>query len=378
MKMHAIKTILVPIDFSKLSRLAIDTADDLARRFGASVHLVHVHEFYYPSGFLSPVPMSILTYRDDVATRRARRLRMLGKRTGLDPQNCHFLTGGPTFNEVCNLARNISADLIVMPTRGYTGLAHVFGGSTAERIVQHAPCPVFVARQDIKLSASYPSNGNRVRSIDTILVPIDFSQTSFQALEYAIGFAEHMVARLIVFHAVDLGLALTADGYAMYDLSAVEEAARKGAEEQMQSFVRLAKFRRVQFETMVSVAHPVSEICSLVEKREVDLIITATHGRTGFKHLLIGSVAEQVVRHALRSVLVVPSHPDVRLARLTESTPKPKIMTAPSEKKRASPSSTPQAAKRKRKLSTHPRPERRKTNKFRESHATKPPQMMSR
>ncbi len=219
-------------------------------------------------------------------------------------------------------------------------------------------------------SPSRPSvEGSALGSIDTILVPVDFSQTSFQALEYAVEFAERIVARLIVFHAVDLGPALTADGYAMYDLSAVEEAAQKGAEEQMQKFVRLVKFRRVQFETLVRVAEPISEICNLAEQRDVDLIITATHGRTGFKHLLIGSVAERVVRHAPRSVLVVPSHPDVRVARLTAATPTRKNLSGPAKKKPASTRATSPSSKRNRKVSAHPFPERRKTNKFRESHA---------
>jgi nucleotide-binding universal stress UspA family protein len=370
MKMPVMKTILVPVDFSKLSRLAIESANDLAHRFGASVHLVHVHEFYYPSGLLVPVPMPILTYGDDAATRRTRRLRMLSKRSGLDSENCHFLTGAPTFNEVCNLAREISADLIVMPTHGYTGLNRLLGGSTAERIVQHAPCPVLVTRPATKSSSRHASKGYRLRSIDRILVPVDFSQTSFQALEYAIEFARRTVAHLIIFHAVDLGPALTADGYAMYDLSAVEEAVRRGAEEQVQRFVRLAKFRSVQFETVVSMANPISGICDLAEDRNVDLIITATHGRTGFKHLLIGSVAEQVVRHAPRSVLVIPSHPDVRLARLTTRTSKIKIVAGPSEKKGLSLTSTHHTTKQTRKTSAHPFPERRKINKYRESHGT--------
>jgi len=313
--------------------------------------------------------MAIITYRDDTATRRIRRLRLLAKRSGLDPENNHFLAGAPTFNEVCNMARTISADLIVMPTRGYTGLAHLFGGSTAERIVQHAPCPVLVARPRVKTPSRPSVEGSVLRSIDTILVPVDFSQTSFQALEYAVEFAERVVARLIVFHAVDLGTALTADGYAMYDLTAVEEAAQKGAEEQMQKFVRLVKFHGVQFETLVRVAEPISEICNLAEQRDVDLIITATHGRTGFKHLLIGSVAERVVRHAPRSVLVVPSHPDVRVARLTAATPTRKNLSGPSKKKPASTRATSPTSKRNRKVSVHPFPERRKTNKFRESHA---------
>ena len=128
MKKPGIKTILVPIDFSKLSGMAIETATDLARRFDAAIHLVHVHEFYYPPGLLAPVPMSVATYRDDAATRRARRLRMLARKNGLAAENCHFMDGAPTFQEICKLARQIAADLIVMPTHGYTGIARFFGG----------------------------------------------------------------------------------------------------------------------------------------------------------------------------------------------------------------------------------------------------------
>ena len=137
----------------------------------------------------------------------------------------------------------------------------------------------------------------------------------------------------------------------------------------MQKFVRLVKFRGVQFETLVRVAESVSEICNLAEQSDVDLIITATHGRTGFKHLLIGSVAERVVRHAPRSVLVVPSHPDVRVARLTGATPTRKNLSGPSKRKPGSTRATSPTAKGNRKVTAHPVPERRKTNKFRESHA---------
>ena len=63
---------------------------------------------------------------------------------------------------------------------------------------------------------------------------------------------------------------------------------------------------------LLKTGHPVAEICAVAERRSVDLIITATHGHTGLAHLLIGSVAEQVVRRANQSVLVVPSHPEAR------------------------------------------------------------------
>ena len=372
MKKPDIRNILVPIDFSRLSRPAIDTAKGLARKFNAKVHLAHVHEFYYPAGFIAPaapVPMSIITYRANAATRRARDLKALAKRHGLPTENCHVLSGTPTFNEICNLARTIPADLIVMPTHGFTGITHFFEGSTAERIVQHSPCPVLVARKREKKSSRVASNGKASGSINTILVPVDSSQSSFQALEYAIEFAERVAAKLIIFHAVHFGYAFTADGYGMYDLSILIEAARKDAERQMEKFVRLAKFRGVKFETAVKVGPPVSEICAFAEQRDVDLIITATHGRTGFKHLLIGSVAEQVVRYARRPVLVVPSHPEVRAARLTRGTRRAQQSTGRRAKSQALLISTERLTKRNRKLVAHQFPERRKTNKFRESHS---------
>ena len=165
------------------------------------------------------------------------------------------------------------------------------------------------------------ASGQRINeSIDRILVPVDFSRSSFEALEYAIEFAEKVAARLIVFHAVHLGYAFSADGYAMCDLSVLIKDVRKGAEQEMQKFVRLAKFRGVKFETIVKIAPPTSEICAFAEECDVDLIITATHGRTGLKHLLMGSVAEQVVRYARQPVLVVPSHPETRTAKLSRST----------------------------------------------------------
>ena len=72
MKNSDIKTILVPIDFSKLSTVAIETAKKLARRFEATIHFVHVHELPYPVVFMAPgtiAPMSLPAYREDAAKR---------------------------------------------------------------------------------------------------------------------------------------------------------------------------------------------------------------------------------------------------------------------------------------------------------------------
>ena len=372
MKRTNIRNILVPVDFSEMSEPAIEAAQRLAQRFGAAVHLVHVQDYFYPAGFMAPgapVPMSMIMFRQDDADRIRKQLGELATQHEIPIPNCYLRNDIPVFNGVCKVARQMNADLIVMQTHGHSGMTRFFEGSHAERIVQHSPCPVLVARNRSKEAKGIPSVARAGESIDRILVPVDFSQSSLEALEYAIEFAERAAARLIVFHSVHLGYAFSADGYAMCDLSVLIDDVRKGAEQEMQKFVRLAKFRGVKFETVVKIAPPASEICAFAEGRDVDLIITATHGRTGLKHLLMGSVAEQVVRHARQPVLVVPSHPEARTAKLTRAIRGDQQSMRQRARSQALRTSTEGLTKRNRKLVAHPFPERRKTNKFRESHS---------
>src|SRR5262249_34982760 len=91
---------------------------------------------------------------------------------------------------------------------------------------------------------------------------------------------------------------------------------------------------------------------------DVDLIITSTHGFTGLKHVLIGSIAEQVVRHAPCSVLVVPSHPQVRAANLAKSTVAQ--MNNGRAREIAECATRNVTPRKERKLATHAFPERRK------------------
>lgn len=370
MKSRDFKNILVPVDFSGLNEQAIETARELGQRSGAAVHLVHVHEQYYPVDFMAPgapVPMSLGRFREDDAARIRQQLGVLAREFGIPLANCYFRNDNPVFNGVCNVARQIGADLIVLQTHGRTRIRRFLEGSHAERIVQHSPCPVLIARKRTGKGGRIPST-RTTGSINSILVPVDFSHSSFEALEYAIEFADRVAARLIVFHAVHFGQAFSADGCAMVDLSILIGEARREADEQLQEFVRLAKFRGVKFETAVKVAPPASEICAFAEERDVDLIITATHGRTGLKHLLMGSVAEQVVRHARQPVLVVPSHPETRAARLTPETRRDQKVMGQSPAAGKSLRSAGRLTKQNSHLPEHPFPERRRTNKFRESH----------
>ena len=311
MRAPDIRSILVPIDFSTMSIGAIKTAVRLARRFSASIHLAHVRQVDYASGFSAPapplVPFSFPGYAKNGKNEIVEELNALAREYSVSSAVCHVLSGGPPFDEICLLAQKIPADLILMPTHGRTGLKKIVLGSTAERVVRHSPCPVLVAREKRQ-----SKTGPRF-SVKRILVPVDFSECSREGLQYATGFAKKFGARIVLLHTTYLGYIYSSEGTALYDVRGLRHAARENAERQMRKFVRAVKFGQMKYETAITDGSPALDICAFAKSHNVDLIITSTHGRTGLKHVLIGSVAEQVVRRASCSVLVVPSHPQNRM-----------------------------------------------------------------
>jgi len=140
-----IKRILVPLDFSRPSTQALKFALKLAERFGATLWLLHVIE---RASFINDVENVALAVPDEKVENIAKKqLISLSKRIVKSPVPVFPYTRvGKPFVEIAALAQTQNIDLIVLATHGYTGLKHALMGSTAERVVQHAPCPVLVVR----------------------------------------------------------------------------------------------------------------------------------------------------------------------------------------------------------------------------------------
>ena len=85
------------------------------------------------------------------------------------------------------------------------------------------------------------------------------------------------------------------------------EAVQEAARQEMDALKQVHFLRDVSLQTEIRPGRPIEEICCAADQPNVDLIVTSTHGRTGFKHAIMGSVAEHVVRYAECPVLVVPS-----------------------------------------------------------------------
>jgi nucleotide-binding universal stress UspA family protein len=148
------------------------------------------------------------------------------------------------------------------------------------------------------------------------LVPVDFSRCSFEGLKYAVQFARNFAAKVILLHVIDIAPTLTADRFGLYEVSRYASLFEAEARKRMPSFLRPAKVSGVRFETKVVRGRSAGTIGAVAKECQADLIILATHGRTGLGRVLLGSTAEVVVRYAPCPVLVVPSHPMERKKRL--------------------------------------------------------------
>ena len=144
--MMEIKTILVPTDFSDHSREAIQTAIGLAKTLGARVHLTHVLHNPVQIGATGQVaiPQDLWGQMRDAAARKLEKASQTVSSEGIEVET--QLTEGVNAQSIVELAKKIEADLIVMGTRGLSGLKHVMLGSVAERTVRLAPCPVMTVK----------------------------------------------------------------------------------------------------------------------------------------------------------------------------------------------------------------------------------------
>jgi nucleotide-binding universal stress UspA family protein len=216
----------------------------------------------------------------------------------LGPENLHAVKGR-AFEEICRLGRDTGIDLIVIATRGNTGVKHLALGSTAERVVRYSSCPVLVTH------GAKPAGG--VPGFRKILAPVDFSECSMQGLAFARGLAKHFKSKITLLNSVHFPYYIASDEYARYDLPRLLQQAEIFARSQMRDLFEKTDWSGLEVETSLQTGHPGQQICEQARDSDVDLIVISTHGSTGLTHLLLGSVAEYVVRHAHCPVLVVPT-----------------------------------------------------------------------
>lgn len=297
-----IKRILFATDFSRWARRAEDYACALACSWRASLTVLSVAEFMPGLNPAYPVNQQYLAELLKQASAQLVDLKARAERRGI-AVTTRMATGIPS-EEVITAARAEDSDLIIVGTKGKTGLEHVLLGSIAERVIRGAPCPVLTVRTEPEDTDRVEGALSRPVTLERILVPVDFSDCSLDALEYAVVVAQQAEASLMLLHVlepVSYGLDFTL-GHIR-----TREQLRESWTKRLEELASSHQHSHVQIKSGLRGGHPVDSILDSARTLPCDLIVIGTHGRRGISHALSGSVAEAVLRKARCPVLTVRS-----------------------------------------------------------------------
>lgn len=293
-----IKRILAPTDFSPPAEQACSLAARLANRLEAALVVFYALPIAEPASGLSSArsPASPESVRGETRERLRAWLE-----AAVPEEWRRFLrievqiAAGEPAQEIAAAAAG--TDLIVMATHGRSGLGHLVMGSVTAAVLRTARVPVLALRAG---QADRP-----LTAVKRILCPTDLSPASEGARRYALLLANMLSAEVCLLHvisaakvagATDLPVSLPGEWLA------AEVAVR---ERELASIQKEVKALGLAARQKVTVGAPAATILAEAEAERADLIVMGTHGRRGLPHVLLGSVAETVIRKAPCPVLAV-------------------------------------------------------------------------
>jgi nucleotide-binding universal stress UspA family protein len=273
--------ILVCTDGSPDSEGAITAALHLAKTTGSTVFVLEVlfylagYEMQSPDTLAPPmVNLELMRVQETMARERLEAWKAEAAKEGvtLEPR---IRTSPSAYEGIMEEAGEIQPDLIIMGRHGYTGLTRLLMGSVTARVIGHSPCDVLVVPQGVPLS------------FERLLIASDGSPYSEAAWAEALTLARAMGSALI-------GVAVATSDR---DIPTATGAVR--------NLEAAASEQGITLDTMIPMGRPEEGIVKAAEFKQASLIIVGSHGRTGLKRLLMGSVAERVIGLASCPVLVV-------------------------------------------------------------------------
>jgi nucleotide-binding universal stress UspA family protein len=290
--MIRISHVLCPVDFSDISLRALHYASALAGWYEARLTVLHM----FPLIPVMDVPPPVLDdeTRAGIIEELRRWTACVPREVALDlrVERCEAI-----HEAIQTFAARAGVDLLVMGSHGRSGFKRVLLGSVAERVIRQAPCPTMVVPARVHdVVADAPV---RFR---TILCPVDFSEHSLLAAEYALNLAEETDAQLRLLHVISMPPGLD-------ELELTLEGARAQIEaERLRRLEHLIpaeapSYCSVQTALRTGTVH--QEILAAAAEQPSDLIVMGAHGRGAVDAAIFGSNAARVARAASCPVLVV-------------------------------------------------------------------------
>ena len=289
-------SLMVPLDRSPFSEQALPFAVKIAERAHASLEFVAIHRSYvfgdhhasnaWALKLDSGQEAEIVQQEEEYLAEQARRVMAESKVLATTAVLSGSVVDSQSIAErILEQAQLKNADLIVMTTHGRRQMSRLGLGSVADELVRRSHLPVLLVS---------PGDEDHPKvfepKLDHFLIPLDGSKLSERILVPALELAQLTNARGTLLRVVS---------------ARCSDEERKGAEEYLEQVAASARQQGIDVQTkVISSSHPVDTILQEAESRECNLITVATHGYGGFKRMLLGSVADKIVRHAPMPVLV--------------------------------------------------------------------------
>jgi len=317
-----VQHILVPTDFSERSEKAIEVAGSMVDFFGCTVDLIHTvplmkyfHESMDPLG----VPFSIEKHLYPHCLERAQeQLEALAEKYIKKEYRGSLITNVErrASEAIVNHANSGEYDLVLMAAKGAHNTIHMMGGTT-EKVIRHSHIPVLSVDEAIS-----------EKSIHTIMVPIDFSESSYFSVVPAFELAKEFDAKIVLFNVIELYSAgsdmvpyvpttINEDGIYENLINRLQEYLEEHEHYNLDIHRTGVTFQDVLVNTDDDSMHSVELVTKVVKgisahreisdyaNNDADLVVMSTHGRTGLARVFIGSTAEQVSRQLHVPLLTV-------------------------------------------------------------------------
>lgn len=292
--------ILLPTDFSEASKPALRAGITLCRKFDAVAHFVHVVR-------LSPTPV-MMPYdahaswtekgQPDLAALKSQLETLVDELAGRDEplrREVEIESGSYVPTTLLEYSHRHRIDAIVMGTHGRRGFRRFLLGSVAEEMVRKARCPV--------LTVGAESSG-RFEEPLRVLGAVDLQEGTDEVMDAIAGLRKSFECEVELIHVIQPIYPAAYGNYGVpitIDLEGLELEARGVLAE------RLAAGKLDETASQIAVSHgdPDVQIVEFAKEKQMDLVVVATHARVGLPHVLLGSVADRVVRTAHCPVLTV-------------------------------------------------------------------------
>lgn len=274
-------TILVPYDFSEQAKHAFQFAQQLASKTAGKLKLVHIVEAPTTQSFSTMGEINLdaaqlnQVYMIELVEKRKKQLKEIEEQHQDKPYKFKTrIAFGNPYAGISNEITEIEADLVIMGSKGSSGLEELLIGSNTEKVVRHAKCPVITVKQAV--------NADEIKKI---IFASDFSEVNDNLIQHIKVLQEVLGAELSL---------VKINTPSFFETS-------KDSRTKINDFVAQHGLSNPQAVIYNSTSEE-EGIIEYAEEINADMIAMATHGRTGFMHLLSGSIAEDVVNHAKRPV----------------------------------------------------------------------------